>query len=72
MDQEAFSKKVLNATYTFIGVPSAILLSFIIASVAGVMGLIAVIACLVLLGAGAAGIKHRDTIKRAWTIRHEQ
>ena len=70
-DQE-FSKKVMNAVYTFIGVPASLLLAAMIVAVGGGMTLIAVIACLVLLGAGAAGIKHRDTIKEAWRIRREQ
>ena len=71
VDRRSTSKKVMNAVYTFIGIPSSLLLAAGIVAVGGVMTLIAVIACLVLLGAGAAGIKHRETIKEAWRLRGE-
>lgn len=69
--EETFSKKVMGAVYTFIGVPASLLLAAGIVAVGGAMSLIAVIACIVLLGAGAAAIKHRETIAKAWRLRNE-
>ena len=69
--EEIFSKKVMGAVYTFIGVPASLLLAAGIVAVSGVMTLVTIIACLVLLGAGAAGIKHRETIAKAWRLKNE-
>jgi hypothetical protein len=69
--EEEFSKKVMNAVYTFIGIPASLLLAAMIVAVGGGLALVAIIACLVLLGAGAAAIKHRETVKKAWRLRDE-